>query len=158
MSAVDIAATRLRVDEGFRSHKYLDPKGIESIGYGFNIAAGISPFAAAALLQAQAMERAAVLIQCWWAKGLDDLRFSVMIELAFNDGLSGLLHFPKMLAAIGAKNWDAAHDELLDSDAARELPARYKVLAEVLRTGVSNGQIPTLNAAVASPKPQGAVA
>jgi GH24 family phage-related lysozyme (muramidase) len=146
MSAVDVAMPRAKLGEGFRAHKYLDPRGFETIGYGFNIDAGISPFAAAALLRAQLTEREQLLSACWWAHALDDVRMSVVIEISFNVGLSGLLHFPKMLAAIGAKNWDAAHAECLDSDAARELPARYNVLAEILRTGVIDGHVPTLTA------------
>jgi GH24 family phage-related lysozyme (muramidase) len=137
MSAVDIAEKRAEPSEGFRSMKYLDTRGNESIGIGFNIAAGISLRAARALFREQLAERADALAGFWWAKGLDDARMSVVIEIAFNDGVSALLHYPKMLAAIGAKNWQAAHDECLDSDAARELPPRYKTLAQILLTGVA---------------------
>lgn len=137
LNAVDLAVAREKIAEGFRSNKYLDLKGIESIAYGFNIQAGISEYAGAALLVAQTQERADALAGFWWAKGLDDARMSVVIEVAFNGGVAGLLHFPKMLAAIGAKNWQAAHDELLDSDSARELPERYKALAQILLTGVA---------------------
>jgi lysozyme len=137
VDAVDIALPRLMPEEGFRAKKYLDPRGFESIGYGFNIDAGITPFAAAALLKAQATEAAQALSKCWWWNSLDAVRASVLVDLAFNDGITGLLHFPKMLAAIGAKNWQGAKDELLNSDAAAELPTRYTVLAQILLTGVS---------------------
>lgn len=135
MSAIDIAEARAEPSEGFRSMKYLDTRGNESIGIGFNIGAGISLRAARALFREQLAERADALAGFWWAKGLDDARMSVVIEIAFNSGLNGLLHFPKMLAAIGAKNWQTAHDECLNSDAARMLPSRYKPLAEILLTG-----------------------
>jgi lysozyme len=137
VSALDLAVTRLKVDEGFRAAAYRDTVGKLTIGYGFCVDAGISQFAAAALLVAQAQERAQALAGFWWAQGLDEARMSVVIEIAFNDGLAGLLHFPKMLAGIGAKNWQAAHDECLDSDAARALPARYKTLAQILLTGAA---------------------
>lgn len=137
MSAVDLAIPRLKVDEGFRAAKYVDTAGRLTIGYGFNVDAGISQFAAAALLQAQAQERASALAGFWWAQGLDDVRMSVVIEVAFNDGLNGLLHFPKMLAAIGAKDWATAKAELLDSDAARELPTRYAALAQIMLSGMA---------------------
>ena len=135
--AIDIAEARAEPSEGFRSMKYLDTRGKESIGIGFNIDAGISLRAARALFREQLAERADALAGFWWAQGLDDARMSVVIEIAFNDGLAGLLHFPKMLAGIGAKNWQAAHDECLDSDAARALPARYKFLAQILLTGAA---------------------
>lgn len=136
MSAVELAVAREKPSEAFRSKKYLDPRGFETIGFGFNIDAGISLYAASALLTAQTQERADALQGFWWAQGLDDARMSVVIEVAFNGGVEGLLHYPKMLAAVGAKNWQAAHDELLDSDAARELPNRYAALAQILLTGV----------------------
>jgi lysozyme len=137
MSAVELAVAREKVSEGFRAHKYLDPRGFESIAYGFNIDAGITQSAAEALLTAQNQDIAQALGAFWWAKGLDDARLSVVVELAFNLGTNGLLHFPKMMAAIGAKDWQTAHDEMLDSDAARELPARYKVLAAILLAGAT---------------------
>jgi len=40
-----------------------------------------------------------------------------------------------MIAAIRSGYWQGAHDQLLDSDAARELPARYQMLAEMLLNG-----------------------
>lgn len=137
MSAVDLAVTRLKPNEGFRANKYLDPVGKESIGYGFNVDAGITQFAAAALLFAQATECWQSLSAYWWWSALDDVRASVLVELAFNNGISGLLHFPKMLAAIGAKDWQTASAELLNSDAARQLPTRYQALSVLLLNGAA---------------------
>lgn len=71
----------------------------------------------------------------WWWPTLDDIRASVVVELAFNLGIAGLLHFPNMLSAIGKKDWPTAQSELLDSDAARELPARYHALSLLLLNG-----------------------
>ena len=135
MSVVDLAVSRLRVAEGFRSHVYRDTVGKQTIGYGFNVDAGISEYAAEALLVAQTEERETELKEYWWAVGLDDVRMSVIVEIAFNSGISSLLHFPKMLAAVGAKDWETAKAELLDSDAARQLPGRYANLAEIMLTG-----------------------
>lgn len=137
MSAVDIAVPRLKINEGYRSHVYNDTLGHPTIGYGCNLDAGITQTAAEALLCAQTADIAKALSGYWWAGGLDDARMSVVLEIAFNAGLGGLLHFPKMLAAIGAKNWQTAHDELLNSDAAHMLPVRYTLLAQILLTGVA---------------------
>lgn len=135
MSAVDLAVAREQVSEGFRAHKYLDPRGFESIAFGFNIDAGITLSAAKALLTAQNQDIATALGGYWWASGLDDARLSVVIEVAFNTGTTGLLHFVKCLTAIGNKDWQTAHDELLNSDAAHLLPTRYNALAQILLTG-----------------------
>jgi lysozyme len=137
MSAVDLAVARLKVDEGFRATLYTDTTGHATIGYGFNVQAGITEKAAAALLAAQTEDIGASLSGYWWASGLDDARMSVVVEVAFNIGLTGLLHFVNMLSAIGKKDWPTAKAALLDSDAARELPARYKALAQILVTGIA---------------------
>ena len=137
MNAVNLAVDRLTTDEGFRAAAYRDTAGRLTVGYGFNVDAGISQYAALELLTAQAVERAQALSGYPWAHGLDDVRMSVIIEVAFNDGLDGLLHFVNMLSAIGAKDWQRAHDELLNSDAARQLPPRYEILANLLLTGVA---------------------
>lgn len=137
MNAIDMAASRLEIEEGFRAQAYRDSRGKLTIGYGFNVDAGITQRAARALLLAQVTERAEVLSTYWWAQGLDDVRMSVLIDVSFNVGIGGLLHFPKMLAAVGTHNWQTAHDELLDSDAARMLTVRYQKLARILLTGVN---------------------
>jgi lysozyme len=137
MSAVDLAVTRLATEEGFRGLAYRDTVGKLTIGYGCNIDAGWSQGLARAVLAYQTQDVANALNAQWWAKGLDDARLSALIDIGFNDGIHSLLGFPKMLAAVGAKNWQVAHDECLNSDAARQLPGRYKALAQILLTGVA---------------------
>ncbi len=134
-NAVDIAVPRLAKEEAFRPFRYKDPRGHETIAYGFNIDAGISQYAALALLQAQSEERHIALGKFAWYTALDPIRQSVLIDLSFNDGVEGLLQFHKMITALEAKDWQTAHDQLLDSDAARELPGRYQPLAKILLTG-----------------------
>ena len=137
MNALDLAVARLKVNEGFRANLYIDTTGHQTLGYGFNVQAGITEPAAAALLSAQTETIAASLGGYWWASGLDEPRLSVVIELAYNLGTAGLLHFVKFLSALGTKDWQTAHDELLNSDAARMLPARYGRLAQIILNGVA---------------------
>lgn len=135
MNAVDLTVTRLATEEGFRGSAYRDTVGKLTIGYGCNIDAGWTQALARCVLQFQAQTVADQITPLWWAAKLDTVRLSVVIDLGFNLGLHGLLAFPKMLAALGAGNWQAAHDELLDSDAARVLPGRYTDLARLLLIG-----------------------
>ena len=137
MTAADLVVTRLKTEEGFRATAYTDTTGHLTWGYGCNISAGIPPYAAAALLQAQVTEVALSLAANWWWGGLDDVRASVVIDVAFNVGVHGLLQFVNMLSAIGKKDWSTASAELLDSTAAKQLPARYQALAQTLLTGVA---------------------
>jgi lysozyme len=133
MTAVDIALPRLQTEEGFRATAYQDTQGHTTIGYGFNVNAGISKTEAAALLVAQLQERDAMLQQLPWYAGLDPVRQSVCLDIAFNDGLSGLLGFPKMIEALAAGNWPeaAANCHVVEP----QLATRYSALASILLTG-----------------------
>lgn len=135
MSAIDLAVARLKAEEGFRDKKYVDAAGKMTIGYGFNVDAGISEPEAAALLEAQSITRLQALSGYAWFKALDDVRASVVLDLSFNLGVTGLLLFHNMIVALGNQDWQAAHDALIDSQAARELPQRYSVLAQLLLNG-----------------------
>jgi lysozyme len=137
MSAVDLAVARLKTEEGYRALPYLDAVGKLTVGYGFQVGAGLSRAAAAALLSAQVQETYSSLNEYSWFQGLDDIRSSVFLDLAFNLGLPGLLHFPKTLIATGDKSWQVAHDELLNSKAAKQDPKRYAALAQIFLTGVA---------------------
>jgi lysozyme len=135
MTAVELALPRLRTEEGFRATKYTDTQGHLSIGYGWNIDSGISQFAAAALLQAQATERHNILATYPWYAALDAVRQSVCLDIAFNDGLNGLLHFPHMIAALSKGDWAGAAAECKVTNP--ELAGRYAALAQLLLTGAA---------------------
>ena len=70
----------------------------------------------------------------WW-RDLDPVRQDALINAAFNLGVHGLLGFHDTLAALSAGDWKTAAAELLDSDAARDLPERYGRLAHMLLAG-----------------------
>ena len=137
MSAAAYTLPRLRTEEGFRGTAYRDTVGRLTIGYGSNIDAGWSQGLAEAVLEYQLNDVQQQVARFWWWTALDDIRASVVLDMAFNGGVTGLLHYPKMLAAIGAKNWPIAHDELLNSDAARMLPLRYQALAKIMLSGTA---------------------
>jgi len=133
VNAVDLALPRLKNEEGFRATKYTDTQGHTTIGYGFNIDAGITQYAAAALLNAQAAERHNALLAYSWYSGLDPVRQSVCLDIAFNGGLHGLLEFPHMIAALCRQDWASAAAECKVTNP--ELAGRYEKLAQLLLTG-----------------------
>jgi len=133
MNAVDLALPRLKTEEGFRATKYTDTQGHLTIGYGFNVDAGVSQFAAGALLAAQASERHDALLAYPWYSDLDPVRQSVCLDIAFNSGTAGLLHFPHMIAALSKGDWATAAAECKVTNP--ELAGRYAALAQLLLTG-----------------------
>lgn len=132
---ISLTLERLTAEEGFRSTIYLDTVGKRTIGYGLNLDAGISQGLGAAILQYQLSDILRQIQGSWWWPTNDPVRESVLLDVAFNAGVAGLLAFPKMLSAVGAKDWQSASNELLDSDAARMLPNRYDPLAQLLLNG-----------------------
>ena len=146
MSAHALAYARLRTEEGKRPRAYNDatgktvtcqPGGNLSIAYGCNLETGLDDDEMNFLLDHRLTLVETALQAFAWYTGLDDARASVFLDLGYNDGVPTLLHFVHTIAAAAAKDWQTAHDQLLDSAAARELPDRYQVLAQIILTGVA---------------------
>lgn len=133
MSAVDLAMPRLKIEEGFRSKVYRDTRGFQTIGYGFNVDAGITKRAAEALCQAQAQELHEALSAYGWYANLDEPRQGVCLDIAFNGGIGGLLGFKHMIDAIKTKDWPEAARQCHVANL--ELATRYEALAKILLTG-----------------------
>jgi lysozyme len=133
VSAVDVALPRLKTEEGFRAQKYLDSEGHVSIGFGFDVDAGISEYAASALLYAQTAELHHALLEFPWYAALNEVRQSVCLDIAFNDGLHGLLGFPSLIHYLSIEDWPNAAAQCHVKNP--ELAGRYAVLAKLLLDG-----------------------
>ena len=136
MTAIDVVLPRLKQEEGFRATLYVDSEGHKTIGYGLNIDAGISQRVAAAALQAQLEELQEALSKYPWYAPLDAVRQSVLLDIAFNGGLAGLLHFPHLLAAVSRQDWTSAATECHVENP--ELAGRYQKLSQILLTGLDH--------------------
>jgi lysozyme len=66
---------------------------------------------------------------------LDAVRQRVLIHLAFNLGVRGLLAMMRLVSAIESHFWRTAADEMLISQWAKQEPRRASVLAAMIRTG-----------------------
>lgn len=135
MSAIDSALPRIRVEEGFRSRPYLDTEKHLTVGYGLNLDSGISERVAAAALVEQLQELHEMLSRYTWYAGLDPTRQGVCLDIAFNDGLHGMLGFHNMIAALGRQDWITAQSECHVQNP--ELQGRYATLARILLTGAA---------------------
>jgi len=109
---------------------YFDTTGHKTIGYGCNLDAGISEYAASALLRAQAEERHNRLMGFPWYAALDPIRQSACLDIDFNADIST---FPRLRAALCVKDWAGAQRECQVTNP--ELMARYEKLGKILLTG-----------------------
>ncbi len=114
---------------------YTDSEGHRTVGYGLNLDVGISQRVAFAALQAQLDELHETLTKYPWYSQIDPVRQSVLLDIAFNDGLHGLLAFPHMLAAISRQDWASAATECHVENP--ELAGRYQKLSQILLTGMN---------------------
>ena len=127
----------LRQQEGLRLKPYKDAPGHFSIGYGRNLdAKGISRAEAETMLDNDITEaRADCTKYIPRFAALDEVRQAVLVSMAINNGLTGLMLYQKMLLALASGDYKQAAAEIIDSAAARAIPGRYKDLAQMMETG-----------------------
>ncbi len=123
--------------EGIRLRVYRDSVGIETIGVGRNLRdVGISYGEAMILLDHDIDAATAGLVRAMpWTLGLDLVRFQVLVNMAFNLGVSRLLGFVHTLDAIKRGDYSDAADGMLASQWARQVGHRAEELARQMRTG-----------------------
>lgn len=131
-----------RNNEGCRLQAYKDTRGFWTIGYGRK--EGVAPGSSCTQDQADEwFEYDDYPLALWAAKkdfgpgwdALDDVRKAAFIDLAYEMGGAGLAGFQKMLTAARAGDWAVAHDELLDSEYALQVPNRAHKVATMLALG-----------------------
>ncbi len=137
MQAIDLAFTQLKIDEGIRLKPYTDIKGKITIGMGRNLTdVGISQaesdYLASHDLQI-ALNLADEAVRDFYT--LSTPRQAIIIQMAFNLGRKTLGEFTQFLDYIDAREYDKAADDLLNTTAAKELPARYGRYANIIRNG-----------------------
>ena len=124
--------------EGCRLDPYRDKKGHWTVGYGHNLET--TPISKGAAIHiflddvVNAEQDLAVRLEFW--DTLPPNIRDILVNLAFNMGVEKLMKFKKTLYFLANKQWENAADELMDSDAARDLPGRYKELSDKIREEV----------------------
>ena len=66
---------------------------------------------------------------------LSNNRREVLVEMAYQLGVTGLLKFKNMIQALIGRNYDRASREMIDSRWAKQTPDRANELAEKMRNG-----------------------
>ena len=130
--------------EGLRLKPYRCTAGKLTIGIGRNLEdSGISPQEAYAMLDNDILACESLLkarIPEIYDP-LDDARKSVLINMCFNLGISGLLGFTNTLALIKAANYERAANAMLVSRWAKQVGRRALELSQIMRLGTSPSTI-----------------
>ena len=128
---------QLKRDEGLRLTVYEDTEGHPTIGYGRCLdTKGISHTEAEMLLDHDIQDATAeVTARLPWAASMGEVRFSVLVNMAFNLGLTGLLEFRQALNAMERNEWETAAKAMLDSRWALQVGGRATRLARQMQTG-----------------------
>lgn len=131
---------QLRDEEGEVLSAYQDHLGFWTIGVGHLIDkrkdGTISPYISSLLLESDIADKASDLDKYlpWW-RDLDDGRQAVLLGMAFQMGINGLLGFKNTLAMVKSGNYAGAANGMLNSLWAKQTPARAKRMSEQMRTG-----------------------
>lgn len=123
--------------EGLRLKVYNDSLGIPTIGIGRNLRdKGISEDEAYIMLDNDIKETKLELFKALpWAFRLDENRQAVLLNMAFNMGVSGLLQFKQTLDAVESGEYKFAAARMLESKWAKQVGNRATYLSKIMETG-----------------------
>ena len=129
-------SAQLRVHEGVRLKPYYCTADKLTIGVGRNLDdKGISESEATLLLMNDIQDAERDLK--WHMptyRSLTQTRKMVMLDMAFNLGVRGVMKFKKMHAALALRDYEEAARQMLDSRWAEQVGQRALTLAEMMRT------------------------
>ena len=128
---------QLADEEGVKQFPYTDTVGKLTIGIGHNLTDnGLSPEIIDQILENDIIDVVADLDANikWWSN-LDEVRSRVIASLCFNMGISKLLEFKRMLAALEMGNFSTAAFELQNSKWYRQVGMRGPKLVKMLLLG-----------------------
>lgn len=128
---------QLKRHEGLRLKPYKDTEGKITIGYGHNLTdKGITKHIADMLFYYDLWDTCyQVREKLPYSKDLCEPRQTVLVNMAFNMGINGLLSFTEMLNAVKEKDFKKASKEMLNSKWAKQVGSRAEELAVQMKTG-----------------------
>ncbi len=132
---------QLKDEEGEVLYVYQDSMGYWTIGVGILVdkrkGGGLRPEESSFILGNRIkIITAAIYRALPWSSNLDEPRLAVLIEMAFQMGMDGLLGFKNTLKLIESRDYKSAGDGLLNSLWARQTPARAQRMAKQMETGI----------------------
>jgi lysozyme len=133
---------QLRGDEDERPCVYQDPEGFWTIAVGRLVdsrkpGAGLRPEEITFLLNNDIDDRINALARRLpWFQDLDDARKGVLLNMAFQLGVEGLLQFKQALKLTQQGKYENAAYAMVQSRWAQQTPERANRLAEQMRSGL----------------------
>jgi lysozyme len=135
-------AKLIEKEEGFEPLPYPDTHGYLTIGHGFLIdsrkaGAGISEEESLLILKHRLKHRVMPQLDAkipWW-RSLNAARRAILLSMAWQMGVPGLLRFKRTLAAIQEGDYARGARGMMSSLWARQTPGRAKRHADVMRNG-----------------------
>lgn len=125
----------LIAEEGIRLKPYLCPAGKLTLGVGRNLDdVGITEDEAMAMLDNDIERVKGQLAKAlpWLETKSPDVQRAIA-NMTFQMGIGALLKFKKMLAALQARDYNAARREALDSAWAKQTPQRAKRVTDLFK-------------------------
>lgn len=127
---IDALVEQIKVSEGFRERPYQCSEGVWTFGHGLTYITEEESEIIVRMRLYELEERLKHRLA-----GLSPQRKIVLIDMAFNLGVAGLMKFKKMLAAVDRQDWETAANEMLDSKWAKQVGTRAVKLATMMRQG-----------------------
>lgn len=131
----------LKTDEGLRLNAYQDTVGVWTVGWGHTgkevvhgLVWTLEQCEAALESDVAATENQLDNLMPGW-RSLDDIRQDVIVEMAYNIGVHGLLEFNSFLRLLFQGNWVAAAGDLRLTKWARQVGHRAQELADMVLYG-----------------------
>ena len=126
----------IKKHEGFVKHVYDDSLGIPTIGYGFAIKDLIleEDLCDEILLRKLHILGRSVMGKFPFFDSLPSDCKSVLMEMCYQLGVTGVSKFKKALKAMDDGDWEKAADEMLDSKWAKQTPRRAKEMSDIIRS------------------------
>lgn len=136
--AILIAKLQIKRHESCRLKMYKDSKGINTIGWGFNLDANEIPQEVADLLLDYMFEDAVAVAKDYCGEVWNDLneaRKAVIINLAYNMGRKTLFSLWTFQTAVKSKNWDYGAARLMSYAWFKDVGIRGAELVKQWKTG-----------------------
>lgn len=127
----------LELHEGVERFPYRCTAGKLTIGVGFNLDdVGLYPEEIAFILDNRInLIRTKLREALPWFDTLDEVRQSVLLDMAYNLGHQGLLKFKRTLGSIERGEYVLASEQMLESLWARQVKGRAVRLSKMMATG-----------------------